>query len=346
MTREISSILGCQTQHCGMFNHKECTYTCNACSRSVIFDNGIFVDNCNEKQENLLEQLDYDKLHGVSIESSIKIANGYIQFLKKTIQIRGQPRILEIGSGTGLLTLGLAISKFARHLIVSDISKQLLRQNYMSLAHYCKMHDDDFLKDTTYLCCSIANMPIKPATIDVILGNSILHHVYDYRLALLSMARLLADGGVIVLSEPVVQGKFITALVVRLMLEFDKRLPNPQFSKAQSSKMAEILVSHTKEYWISEAERKKGTADDKHLFDVNEIENIGHSLGFSVVQTHPVMPLRDAIEINVAGALRILGLDDISKTFYDYICEAIKDVLIPHVEDIAYPNHAFLVFRR
>jgi hypothetical protein len=159
------------------------------------------------------------------------------------------------------------------------------------------------------------------------------------------MGNLLRDGGLIVLSEPVVQGKFITALIVRLMLEIDKRLPNPQFVETETIKLGRILISHSREFWIEQAESKKDTADDKHLFDLNEIQKVGRAIGFSGVMAFPVMPLKNAIENNLVSALCIQGLS-IPRERYNYICDAIRDILVPHVEGIAYPNHAFLAFRK
>ncbi len=98
---------------------------------------------------------------------------------------------LDLGCGTGI-TLNHLATRFER-VIGLDISKEMLR-GYEG-GHRAGARVALLLADMTAL-------PIAPASIDVILCRSALHHLDDEAAALAEMRRTLKPGGFLVIGEP------------------------------------------------------------------------------------------------------------------------------------------------
>jgi ubiquinone/menaquinone biosynthesis C-methylase UbiE len=339
--------LGCDRNPCGMVAASDELFACRRCNRSIQLEGDIFVDSDSPKLANLLEQIPYDEIQGVSLEASRSLGSGYLKIVRDDLNVSCGPdmRILEVGSGTGLLSLGLLMNGLSNNLIVSDVSSMFLRTNRNKLRAYAEAANLRFdLMRPVHLRCTMDNLPFKSDSFDLILGNSVLHHVYDYEAALSSFRKHLKTGGCAIMSEPVVQGKVLQAFIVKLICEIDKRSETPVISEQGQRTAADLVTVSKKKWWLNEAERKKDTADDKHLFDIKEIMDLGRRLGFSEVRAFHVGSISKRIEEIVSGVLKRMGLDQDNK--YSYIIDLIRGVLIDQMEDKFYCHHAILSFRK
>jgi SAM-dependent methyltransferase len=115
-------------------------------------------------------------------------------FILDTITQLVPTTILEIGSGTGLLTQSVVNRSRNRLMYVSsDISLALLRQAKDKV--YCQEPFVQFLLNNAY------HNALKDNSIDAIVAISVLHHL-DLPQAFVEFRRILKPGGIAVFTEP------------------------------------------------------------------------------------------------------------------------------------------------
>ena len=116
--------------------------------------------------------------------------------------VRGR-RVLDLGCGTGADSVLLA----ARGADVSgvDISPELL-----TLASQRAALDGQAERIVT-LCGSTHDIPVPDASIDLVFGNAVLHHV-DLALTAREVRRVLKPGGRAIFAEPIRNSKTIAAV--------------------------------------------------------------------------------------------------------------------------------------
>ena len=115
-------------------------------------------------------------------------------FILDTISQHSPKTILEIGSGTGLLTQSM-VNGFKNRItyVASDISLALLHQ--AKIKTYRQEPVLQFLLNNAY------HNALRDSSIDGIIGISVLHHL-DVPQALAEFRRILRPGGIAVFTEP------------------------------------------------------------------------------------------------------------------------------------------------
>lgn len=112
-------------------------------------------------------------------------------FLERRRSHAGLRSVLELGCGTGSLTQFL-VGRLAVELTACDISPvtiERIRERYGSHPH------------THFLAADATNLSVADASFDVVLGNSVLHHL-PLEPALREIHRVLKPGGLLWFSEP------------------------------------------------------------------------------------------------------------------------------------------------
>jgi len=120
-----------------------------------------------------------------------------IRFKRKSAAIlqllkSDKSRILEIGCGTGMLSLYLGKKNPRLNIEAIDLSPKAIEVAKKQLG---KQHNIKFRVG------DVNNLPFKDATFDVVVGNSILHHV-DFDKVVKEVKRVLKPNGIIWFSEP------------------------------------------------------------------------------------------------------------------------------------------------
>lgn len=101
-------------------------------------------------------------------------------------------RVLDVGTGTGFMLLGLAGR--VRHLIGVDRSEAMLDRARENLRQAGVAEPDLRLG-------GMESLPVETASVDVVLCNMALHHAAEPSVAAAEMARALAPGGRLVLTD-------------------------------------------------------------------------------------------------------------------------------------------------
>jgi SAM-dependent methyltransferase len=99
--------------------------------------------------------------------------------------------VLEAGCGTGQLTNFLGLSP-DRHVIGGDICRNSLR-----LANEFRARER--IANAAFVQMNLFRPPFRPASLDVVIANGVLHHTADARAGFAALLRAVKPGGVIVI---------------------------------------------------------------------------------------------------------------------------------------------------
>jgi ubiquinone/menaquinone biosynthesis C-methylase UbiE len=97
--------------------------------------------------------------------------------------------VLDVGAGTGFLTEGAA--KIARKAIALDFSEAMMSESRAKLSG----------RNIEFKIGNVEQIPLPDRSVNAVIGNMILHHCLNPDIAVKEMARVLAPGGRLALSD-------------------------------------------------------------------------------------------------------------------------------------------------
>lgn len=103
--------------------------------------------------------------------------------------------VLDVGCGTGFLTLGIAkiVGRKGKVFCV-DISEQMLRKAKENLS-------SAGFSNVEFRVGDAENIPLEDGFVDAVVGNMVLHHCPDPKSAIIEMVRVLKPKGRVVLAD-------------------------------------------------------------------------------------------------------------------------------------------------
>jgi ubiquinone/menaquinone biosynthesis C-methylase UbiE len=104
-------------------------------------------------------------------------------------KIQAKDTVLDVGSGTGFLAEGAA--KIAQNVIALDFSEAMMSESRAKLGG----------TNVEFKIGNVEHIPLPDESVNAVIGNMILHHCLNPELAIRDMARVLAPGGRLVLSD-------------------------------------------------------------------------------------------------------------------------------------------------
>jgi ubiquinone/menaquinone biosynthesis C-methylase UbiE len=181
---------------------------------------------------------------------------------------------LEIGCGTGLLSLGLAVQSPYPLTILTDPSPAFLRITRDKITKAGVSPDR--------LCCAVLKgeeVDRLPAqSLSLIVLRSTLHHILDVDQFIANAARALKPGGVLTFEEPCLEGYLLMGAMVQFLPVAAAAAGKPL--TASQERTVDLFVRSMAYY--SRRDLDKTKAEDKHLFRVDEIMKCGERNGLTV----------------------------------------------------------------
>jgi ubiquinone/menaquinone biosynthesis C-methylase UbiE len=104
-------------------------------------------------------------------------------------KIQPDDTVLDVGAGTGFLTEGA--SKIAHNVVALDFSEAMMGEARTKLRG----------RNVEFKIGNVEHIPLPDGSVNVVIGNMILHHCLNPEVAIRDMARVLAPGGRLALSD-------------------------------------------------------------------------------------------------------------------------------------------------
>lgn len=180
---------------------------------------------------------------------------------------------LEIGCGTGLVSLGLAAASPYPFTIFTDPSPAFLEITRTKIRKHGI--DESSLVFAVLMGEEIGRVP--EGALSLVVLRSTLHHVLDVEAFIAAAARTLRPGGVLTFQEPCMEGYVLMGAMAQFLPELAKA-GGIELSPEQRQKVE--LFSNSMAFY-ARRDLDKTQAEDKHLFRVDDIMSIGARHGLS-----------------------------------------------------------------
>lgn len=170
---------------------------------------------------------------------------------------------LEIGCGTGLVSLGLAEQNAYPLTVITDPSPEFLRITQKKVrAHSIS---EDRLCFAVLMGEEIGRVPAREFSLVAL--RSTLHHILDVDKFITDAARALRPGGILTFQEPCMEGYILMGALVQTLPGLARAAGRPLNPGQESTVRA---FAQTMAYY-SRRDVDKTNAEDKHLFRVDEL---------------------------------------------------------------------------
>ena len=134
--------------------------------------------------------------------------------MRKLADLPTKGRLLDVGGGTGRVTLGLRAD--VDEIVIADVSLGMLRQSASLSRRF-----DTFAQHRLQAVCGYSEaLPFPDASFERVIMVDALHHVINHAESAREMFRVLKPAGRIVIQEPDIQtfGVKLIALAEKLLL--------------------------------------------------------------------------------------------------------------------------------
>lgn len=266
--------------------------TLNKFLASKVVDGECFIISPSRSYQH--DETDYDRQYGLGQFSiaELEAEAGFIMDLCAAHGLPAGASILEIGCGTGRISLGLAMQRAVGHLLITDPSPafcRIVQRKLLGIDYLAQRIDFGVL-----LAEDVGLLP--EGAVSLILLRSVLHHVADVDGFLRSAASVLSPGGLLVCEEPYYDGYLMMGMVAQFI---EGALANDGF--VCSPKERELIATFVASMqFYSRRDVDKSAAEDKHLFRPDELMASGRSIGLEL-HHYPNWRMTLSPERNAAG---------------------------------------------
>uniref|UniRef100_Q02BE5 Methyltransferase type 12 n=1 Tax=Solibacter usitatus (strain Ellin6076) TaxID=234267 RepID=Q02BE5_SOLUE len=176
--------------------------------------------------------------------------------------------VLEIGCGTGRLSIPLAVSGRLEELLLTDASRAFCAITSRKLTSLKAPLPR--VSMAVLLTEDLDRLPQK--AFSAVLLRSVLHHVADIPAFFGAVSRILAPGGLLIFEEPCHEGYLLMGAITQLIPDA-LRGRGISLSSVQSDRIR-FFVSTMQFY--ARRDIDKSLAEDKHLFRPDELMSLSH----------------------------------------------------------------------
>lgn len=231
---------------------------------------------------------------------------------------RGPFTILDLGSGAGntiVPLLDLLAANPEGRLIASDLSAEMLALCRALVTGHSAADQCELLQ------LNAEELDFAPASIDLVLGWAILHHLFRPDLTLLGCGRVLRPGGAAVFLEPFEDGTATEALIYRTILADPRAAALPSdLTRFWAARVAALLERRGEDKSVGFTH-----LDDKWMFTRSYFEHHAEAAGFRNVQFIPLRSADDLFELQVNMILRIGGPNTSLDQLPGWVAERVRE---------------------
>lgn len=218
------------------------------------------------------DETKYDEQYKID-PKDIQAGKGLVSLLRRRdASFRGPA--LEIGCGTGRLSLGLAQENVYPVTLLTDPSVKFLKIVQEKITRLSINQNS-----IRYAVLSAEEIGVLPEnTFSLIALRSTLHHVLDVSKFIHEAARALLTGGILTFEEPCREGFIIMGMMAQFMIPMLEAKGIGISGKHQSQIKTFIDVMK----FYSRYDVDKTSSEDKHVFRVDDVMKQGQSAGLKV----------------------------------------------------------------
>jgi ubiquinone/menaquinone biosynthesis C-methylase UbiE len=218
--------------------------------------------------------------------------------------------VLEIGCGTGRLSLALALSGRFQEILATDPSPAfcgITARKLRALEPLCK-----HVRVAVMSAEDLERLP--SSTFSVIALRSVLHHILDIRQFFFECSRILAPGGLLIFEEPCYEGYVLMGAI----LQFMPAVLRAQGIEPGDEQLRRIQWMCDTMKWYARRDVDKSAAEDKHLFRPDELMNL-------CAECHLALDLfPNRLFSNIRERYEPLPQDYFDRFFMTYITDAMQ----------------------
>ncbi|MBL8235812.1 MAG: class I SAM-dependent methyltransferase [Bryobacterales bacterium] len=222
------------------------------------------------------DETDYDRQYGLESFSTSELTReaGYIMDICRRHGLPAGAPVLEIGCGTGRISIGLALQPGMGHLLITDPSPAfcgIVQRKLSGLTVAAERVDFGILQ------AEDVNM-LPAGSVSMILLRSVLHHIADVDGFLRACAAVLPTGGLFVCEEPYYDGYMMMGFLGQFI---EDALTGSGYICTQEDQHRINHFISTMQFY-SRRDIDKSQAEDKHLFRPDELMATGREFGLEL----------------------------------------------------------------
>jgi 2-polyprenyl-3-methyl-5-hydroxy-6-metoxy-1,4-benzoquinol methylase len=187
--------------------------------------------------------------------------------------------VLEIGAGTGMLSLGMLKDSEFETAIITDVSREMLHLNRTRM-----MQEVQTGNKITYATYAGSNI-LRPSSFDLCIANSVLHHVENYQQMLCDLNVALRPGGSAIFTEPTKD--FHDAMARSISDALTQLIACDEIAPADCRMLAAWAYDVRLRISCADDRSLMGSLEDKHLFSREMLAEDAKAAGYSRVETIP-----------------------------------------------------------
>jgi SAM-dependent methyltransferase len=252
---------------------------CAACGTIVAVQDGI-VDFVGGSAKTQLDNIDYDKVYGINEEHSLSLYH-VLRRATGPLWPKDFGDAIEIGCGTGGLSLALLSNISAHHVVLTDISVKMLRlcRERLRLAPF----PSDIA--TAFATYSGSEDCFHPDAFDTCFGTAVVHHITDVVGFLGRVHTLLKQGGCAFFMEPnLAFHRALTSTLTDIVADILDGQPIPDEDVGRMLSWAGEVHCNIANSGDLEVLAER---EDKHLFVAETFEGWAEAAGFAQATALP-----------------------------------------------------------
>ncbi len=230
------------------------------------------ISGISESRAYAHDEAGYDEQYQ-SDPANLTVGRGLVNLLRE----QGAPfdgPALEVGCGTGLVSLGLGAQQAYPLLVITDPSPKFLDITRRKIRAHAL--DESRLRWAVLMGEEIDRLPEGAWSLIVL--RSTLHHIVDVDGFLRAAARALAPAGVLAFQEPCSEGYILMGALVQFLPVLAGRA-GKSLTPEQAQRVR-AFANAMKFYARRDVDKSKH--EDKHLFRVDELMRTGGACGLEV----------------------------------------------------------------